>query len=167
MGDATHEHFFAYKGREKQAFESTQILTTMILYVLYITASFYIMILLLNMIIAIMGNAQQQRTELGRRVIYRHQLEQIVRFIYRFDNDVRLKDWSSKDDSSCLKVLLQSWMWLLGERSEPTDNRVLMHKKKFPRYLTVAYRRSVEQESELDGMNAKLDHLPSIAADQQ
>ena len=170
MGDATHEHFYAYKGRDPQARESKQLATTMILYFLYVTASFYIMILLLNMIIAIMGNAQAQRTELGRRVIYRHQLEQIVRFIYRFDNDVRLKAWSSKpteDDNSCLQIMRKYWLKLLGDESKPTDNRVLMHKMKFPRYLTVAYRRSVEPESELDSMNAKLDFLLSGAANQQ
>jgi uncharacterized membrane protein len=65
MGDATHDEFFEFKAKQSESW------TPYILYVLYLLASAMMMILLLNIIIAIMGNTQTTRTELGRKVIYR------------------------------------------------------------------------------------------------
>merc|ERR1711998_602319 len=50
LGDASHETFFEFKGKQSGS------LTPYILYFLYLVASSMMIILLLNIIIAIMGN---------------------------------------------------------------------------------------------------------------
>lgn len=42
------------------------------MYALYLGSSFFLMIVLLNIIIAIMGNTQTIRQEFGRKVIYKN-----------------------------------------------------------------------------------------------
>jgi hypothetical protein len=72
MGDATHEYFKHYEARKPGAEGDPNSITPYILYVLYLGASFLVMIIMLNIIIAIMGNTQTVRTELKRKVIYRN-----------------------------------------------------------------------------------------------
>ena len=56
MGDAQHEHFYEYKSRY------TGSATPLFLYGLYLIASFVVMIMILNIIIAVMGEVQLSRT---------------------------------------------------------------------------------------------------------
>lgn len=106
MGDATPEFFLAYSARVDTSdgddktiawFENNSY-TIAILYALYLASSFIIMIIMLNIIIAIMGDTQSKRSELGRAVIYRNQLQTILRNFYRFDYQVTLKDWQLRHE---------------------------------------------------------------------
>lgn len=146
MGDATHEHFLEYKGKQSGSW------TPYILYALYLVSSATIMILLLNIIIAIMGNTQAERTELGRKVLYRSQLLTVVSRIYKFNQDVTLEDWIDRENArGCCDTLFGR-----DYAEENALNRVKFFQKKFPRYLTIAYSRATEPESELETLTAKM-----------
>ena len=75
MGDASPETIWSYAAKQKQEdpylddYENS-MWTPYILLVVYVMASFFIMVIMLNIIIAIMGEVQGQRGEKGRAVIY-------------------------------------------------------------------------------------------------
>lgn len=125
MGDATHENFFDYRSR------FTDSPTPYFLYALYLIASFIIMIMILNIIIAIMGEVQVERTNLGRAVIYKKQLAVVLDSIYKFDDQVRLKSWFNRP--------------ILSDTADPVDK----YKQMFPRFLVVALNRKAEDDNEV------------------
>ena len=64
LGDATPEFFAAFKAKVRNS------ATMYVLWLFYIPISFLLLVVLLNMLIAIMGDAQSSRTEHGRAIIY-------------------------------------------------------------------------------------------------
>lgn len=146
MGDATPEYFNAYSARVESDDPWEQSTTPNIMFIIYFLASFFIMIIMLNIIIAIMGDTQGKRTALGRLVIYKGQLATVLDRYYRFGPDLNLDKWTTDDSGSCC-----------GKRIDES-NLVEIYQQKFPRYLTVAYTRQAESESEwatLENMQAK------------
>ena len=65
FGNADDEPFYAYEGKSEM----------MIMYPFFIIGGFVILILLTNVIIAIMSDAQARRTADGRAVIYKAKLQ--------------------------------------------------------------------------------------------
>lgn len=64
LGDASHDGFTAYKQVDNGSY------TWLFLYIFYIAASLVIVLVLMNIIIAVMGEVQEQRREKGRAVIF-------------------------------------------------------------------------------------------------
>lgn len=135
MGDADHSYFFEHKGK----FSGSP--TPWVLYLIYIASSFFMMIVLLNIIIAIMGNTQTVRTELGRKVIYKNQMATLLRQIHRYNYRVNLTNWMKRADEE------KNGCWCCARTGSDEHNQVQVFQGQFPKFLTVAYRRSTDPES--------------------
>lgn len=160
MGDATPEYFLAYSARvdtsevgpdatsdeELIAHVENSGYTIFVMYLLYLAASFFLMIIMLNIIIAIMGDTQAKRSELGRAVIYRNQLQTVLSRFYQFDYQVALNDWQARHEGK--GKYAPYFVSSLVEKG----NKIQKYECNYPRYLTVAYNRSTEPESELETM---------------
>ena len=96
MGDASHSAFLEYSATSESGEGHPKSITPYILYVLYLIASFLVTLIMLNIVIAIMGNAQAMRSELGRKVIYRNQLKTVIQRIHKFKHTVSLEDWMDR-----------------------------------------------------------------------
>ena len=144
MGDASPETIWSYAAKQKQEdpylddYENS-MWTPYILLVVYVMASFFIMVIMLNIIIAIMGDTQSKRTELGRAVIYKNQLRTILDSFYRFNDRVNVDRW----------VGTRTGKYRITPGKElDEENLVKVYQAQFPRYLTVAFKRSVEEEDD-------------------
>ena len=72
LGDASHEGFTAFKQVDNGSY------TFIFLYVVYFAATTAIVLVLMNIIIAIMGEVQAKRGEKGRAVVYATQLKVVI-----------------------------------------------------------------------------------------
>jgi hypothetical protein len=64
LGDTSHDGFMDFKQSQNGSY------TWVLLYIVYVFATLSIVLVLMNIIIAIMGEVQGQRGEKGRAVIY-------------------------------------------------------------------------------------------------
>jgi hypothetical protein len=72
LGDASHDGFLSFKQYDAGS------KTWLVLYLVYLFASVAIVLVLMNIIIAIMGDVQSQRGEKGRAVVYATQLKVVI-----------------------------------------------------------------------------------------
>lgn len=96
IGDATDEYFLEYNARTASADGEPGSLTPYILYALYLISSFLLSLIMLNIIIAIMGNTNAVRTGMGRKVIYKNQLETVINRIFKFKHEISVTDWTDR-----------------------------------------------------------------------
>lgn len=68
LGDASHDGFLSFKQIGKE--DSTDSYTWVFLYVIYLFATLIIVLVLMNIIIAVMGEVQAKRGEKKRAVVY-------------------------------------------------------------------------------------------------
>lgn len=83
----------------------------MFLWLIYVAGSVIILLVLMNIIIAVMGEVQGQRAEQGRATVYATQAKVIIEEFSRFKDKTEMRGQTN-----------------------------------WPRYLTIAYRRTEEEE---------------------
>ena len=113
--------------------------TPAVLLVVYVMASFFIMVIMLNIVIAIMGDTQTKRTDLGRAVIYKNQLRTVLDRYYSFGDRLDLDKWEGLRNGKYRNT---------PGKELDEENLVKVYQAQFPRYLTVAFQRSVEEEDD-------------------
>jgi uncharacterized membrane protein len=80
LGDASHDGFLAFKQVDAGSW------TFLVLYIIYFGATLAIVLVLMNIIIAIMGDVQAQRGEKGRAVVYGTQLKVVIEQYAKFNH---------------------------------------------------------------------------------
>lgn len=84
LGDADPSSFFAFKQIDSGSF------TFLFLWVVYVGATIAIVLVLMNIIIAIMGEVQGQRGEHGRAVVYSTQAKVAIEQYSKFKHMILL-----------------------------------------------------------------------------
>lgn len=75
----------------------------------------------------------------------------MLNWIHKYNHQVNLEDWTDRAKGT---GKFAPWIFKCGGFDE--NNKIAVYQSEFPRYLTVAYTRSTEEESELTHLKTEI-----------